>query len=436
MLKRNESVLIALLTYLALDLLAHWHPALRTSYEFLPALKGGDVNEFVNLWVDELARNVRAMGFGRTLWLVNPWNDGSFYSSHPGLLTFFTALWESAFGDSPATLRRLALLFFSLRIGFLHSLTARELGRGPARLAVLLYLAVPTTQTYWHALSFEVISGTFVLGAFWARRWWAGALLLAMAGLVDYTALLALPAFLYFSPKRVLSGAVVVSLVGLQFLWAQSFAPGAGGLAARVWMFLLGPWHVLGSNPIARAQLTEALRMSFPLFLLLPFAFDVHKHGWRGRPGWWYACLGAGAAFLAIFLGVFRVHPYCSQLLVLPLCAAGGRGLLGLWRERHVVSRLAVGLMALSAALKVSYPFQTAAMAEARMALRLEAEAINKELSGLDYTIESDLTHLRPEPLTRYLKDARWLKAGCAEKVVAYREAPPPYLELRTKECP
>lgn len=436
MLKRNESVLLALLAYLALDLLAHWHPALRSSFEFLPAVKGGDVNEFVNLWVDELARNARAMGFGRTLWLVNPWSDGSFYTSHPSLLTFFTALWETLFGDSPATLRRLALLFFALRIGFLHSLVARELGRVPARLAVLIYLAVPTTQTYWHALSFEVISGTFVLGAFWARAWWARAALMAMAGLVDYTALLALPAFLYFSPRRYVSGAIVIALVGLQLLRAQSFAPGAGGLAARVWMFLIGPWHVLGSNPMARAQLTEALRMSFPLFLLLPFAFDLHKHGWRGRPAWWYGALSAGAAFLVIFLGVFRVHPYCSQLLVLPLCAAAGRGLLELWRERHIVSRIAVGLMALSAALKVSYPFQTRAMAEARMALRQEAERLNVEIAGKEYVIESDLSHLRPEPLTRYLKEARWKKTGCAETVVAYRDPPPPYLELRGRTCP
>ena len=433
---RNESALLALLVYLALDILAHWHPGLRGSFEFLPAELGGDVNEFVNLWVDELARNARALGFARTLYLVNPWSDGTFYSSHPGLLTFFTAIWQNLFGEGPAALRRLALLFFALRIGLLHALTARSFGRVPARLAVALYLAVPTTQTYWHALSFEVISGTLVLAAFWAQRWWARALFMAAAGLIDYTALFALPVFLWLSPRRWPSLALVASLVGAQFLWAQSFAPGAGELAGRVWLFLIGPWHVLRENPFARAQLAQALRMSFPLFVLLPLAYDLYRHGWKGRAPWWYAALSGGALFFVVFLGVFRVHPYASQLLILPLCAAAGRGTLELWQERRRSSVAVVGLMALSALLKISYPFQTSGRAHAREAVRLEAEKINGLIAGKEYTIESDLRYLKPEPLTRYLRDARWKKAGCAEYAVAYREAPPPYLELKTKVCP
>jgi len=419
--KRHESLILALLAYVAFDLLAHWHPGLRGSFEFLPRENGGDVNEFVTLWLAEFSRNVRELGFRATFYWVNPWSVGGFYTSHPGGLTFLTAVWQNLFGEAPDTLRRLAILFFAVRLGLFHSLVARAYGFAAARVAFFFYLLVPTTQTYTHALSFEVISGTLVLAAFWARAWWARALLMASAGLVDWTALLALPVFLWFSPRRFASLWLIAVPLCSQFYWSRATG-GGGEQLSRLYMYLVGPYHVLRENPEAVAMLWRAVLLSFPIPVLLFFFFDLFRHGVRKREPWFYAAILAGGAFLVMFLGVFRVHPYASQLLILPLCAAAGRGFLELFPSKKLRALVLVPLI-LSSLWWSAYPFQSRENAETRVTLRQEAEKIAALLAGSRYSIHGDLRFLRPEPLPLYLGafGARERKDGCAKFTVHYR---------------
>lgn len=400
--ERRETIGLMLLVFAALLALVHWSPALRSTWDFLPAEWRGDVNDFVSIWVAEFAHTVRSMPFWHTFWFVNlRGTSQSVYSSHPGFLTFLLSVWELVWGESPFSVRTLAMALFAIRVGVLFSLARDWLGRRGAWLTVLLYLCVPATLAYSHALSFEVEASTFALAAFWAPARWAG-VFFACAVCTDWTALLALPFLVWATPSRRWApvcwglGAFLVS-----WFWTQHFvvSPEAGHFLSRVHDFLVGPFYVLPSNPGARALLLYRVLESFPLFLLVPFVFDLWRR--KGRPRWATAMLVAGGLLLLGFLGVFRVHAYLSSMVVLGMAPAAARAWLSWWSERRFV--LGLGTLAASLLmLPMIPPWRSTENAELRRVYAAEAMEASPAVAGKSYRLIENDEFLRPQPLAVY----------------------------------
>lgn len=416
---KRATLALMVVAFCALDLLVHWLPAFRETWSVSPSELGGDTNEFVTLWIAEFSRTVRSLPFARTGYFLNVWGNGQLYSTHPGLLTFLAAIWQNLFGEAPAALRRLAILLFVIRLGLLHSLTRDWIGARAAGLAVLLYLALPTTQTYAHALSFEVVSGTFVLAAFaaWPRRYWLACLCFSAAVATDWTALFALPFFAWRSPSRVLPAAITT--FALTYGWAFHYS-GSSELAYFS-VRLYGQLYAFAQFP--PALIAQRLYHAFPLFLLAPFAYDIVHHGLRGRPPWWWGTLTAGTLLIACFLEIFIIHSYLSELLALALVAAAARGWLELSRRRPKLMALGAALAFLEAAHGFDYPWQSRAEGELRLAHAREGAQARAVIGRHSYLTLDDERYLRPSLWQLYWPGAPRVWEGCSDLVVKTRES-------------
>lgn len=443
---RWEPLIGSALLFFILDLWVHRFPELRTAYDFRPEIAGGDINEFLSIWLARFASVLRSMPFTDTFYLLNPWGPFprpggpqtiAIYYSHPPLLSSISAVLQNIFGEGPMPIRRLGIFLFCLRVCAFWHLARAAGGVAVGRLSVLLHLASPGTALTSHAPLFEPSALGIALLCFLSvsRKNLVWILIAAIAVFTDWTAAIWL-AFLLPSllkEKRFLGAAGLCAVILLipaiysHFLVGE-FGPatfkvegyptfqarpdqvnGLDAIKHRFLGHLRGVFSGQGFAPEDKAEILRRFFLALPFFVLIPALLGVLSMGRKkllSLPSWVFASIAGGTLLFLAFSGAFIVHTYMFLPLSFGFCFLAALGWIWLWRtlaERKLFHKASLGILLVISLGEAAYFSRLSPISEASAReigdFHREALQLNELAQRKTAYIVKDSSLWEPNPL-------------------------------------